>query len=149
MSEFELVRAECLDRQKEIVRSFESCENEEKRYEKIIELGRAALPLNDRYKVPENNVPGCQSIMHMHAWMEGERVFFAAESEALISSGLAQLLIKVYSGLTPEAVLKCPPDFLEHLHLKATLSPNRASGLYSIHLKMKQQALKFLVNPSK
>lgn len=148
MLDFESAMMECQERQQEIERLFVACNDDEKRYEKIIEMGRSALPLNDKYKIPENNVPGCQSLMFMHAWMEKERIYFAAESEALISSGLAQLLIKVYSGSTPEVVLKCPPEFLDRLHLNSMLSPNRASGLYSIHLKMKQQALKLLLAKS-
>lgn len=136
---------ECLEKQKEVESLFLAIPSEEQRYEKIIQLGRSAAPLEEKYKSRENIVPGCQSVMHMHAWMEEGRIFFAAESEALISSGLAQLLIMVYSGVKPEVVLKCPPDYLERLNISASLSPNRANGLYSIHLKMKQQALKLLI----
>jgi cysteine desulfuration protein SufE len=136
---------ECASRQEEVKRLFSTCANEEARYQKIIELGRGVKPLDGADKVPENIVPGCQSVMYMRTWREGKRVFFQAESEALISSGLAQILILVYSGLMPEAILKCPPSYLDELKISTSLSPNRANGLYSIHLKMKQEALKLLM----
>ena len=99
--------------------------------------------------MPENVVPGCQSVMYLRSYMEGGAVFFEAESEALISSGLAALLVCVYSGELPEAILKCPPDYLEELGIRTSLTPNRTNGLYHIHLRMRQDALKFLVNVRK
>lgn len=133
------------ERQRQVIELFASCPDKEAKYLKLIELGRQSGRLEMDEKIPENVVPGCQSVMYMHSWIEGGRVYFQAESEALISSGLAQVLIMVYSGLRPEAILKCPPKYLEELDISASLSPNRANGLYSIHLKMKQEALKFLL----
>ena len=135
----------CLSKQNQIKALFSACSTEEAKYQKIIEMGREMAPLDSLYKIPENKVQGCQSIMHMRSWMENSALFFHAESEALISSGLAAILIKVYSGETPETILKCPPQYLEELGLSSSLTPNRASGLYSIHLRMKQEALKFLI----
>ena len=70
---------------------------------------------------------------------------FEAEADALISAGLAALLTQVYSGETPETILKCPPTYLDEIGISASLTPNRANGLYSIHLRMKQEALKLLM----
>ncbi len=137
---------DCLVNQERVKELFAGCRSDEERYKVLIELGRNVRPLEEKYKVPENVVPGCQSVMHLHAWKEGDCVFFEAESEALVSSGLAQILIRVYSGLKPEVILKCPPDFLHELRLSQSLSPTRANGIYSIHLKMKQEALRLLLN---
>ncbi len=136
----------CLKKQQQIKELFTSCANEEARYEKIIELGRAHPPLDEAYKIPENIVKGCQSTVYLRSHMEDDTVKFEAESDALISAGLAMILIKVYSGETPEAILKCPPDYLEELGISASLTPSRANGLYSIHLRMKQDALKLLLH---
>jgi cysteine desulfuration protein SufE len=87
--------------------------------------------------------------MYLYSTFQDGTVYFAAESDALISSGLAALLLAVYSGETPEAILKCPPNFLEELGISASISPNRANGLYSIHLRMKQDALKWLLASNK
>jgi len=132
----------CEDKQQTVKDLFHACGNEELKYQKIIELGRKQLPLQASEKIPENIVKGCQSIMYLTSQLVDGKVIFAAESDALISSGLAAILIKVYSGETPEVILKCPPAYLEDLGISASLTPNRANGLYSIHLRMKQDALK-------
>lgn len=139
----------CLDKQAAIKALFSVCESLDEKYQKIIDLGRQQAKLNTRYKIPENIVPGCQSIMHLHSYCENGLIYFEAESEALISSGLAAILLLVYSGETPETVLKCPPEYLEELGIQASLTPSRANGMYSIHLRMKQDALKSIVNRSK
>ncbi len=82
--------------------------------------------------------------MYLRTFNLKGRVYFEGQSDALISSGLAAILIQVYSGQTAEAILKCPPDYLEELGISASLTPSRANGLYSIHLRMKQEALKYL-----
>lgn len=136
----------CLDKQNEMKKLFSSCKTKEDTYQKIIEIGQSSPSLPEEYKVPENEVPGCQSVMHMHARQKDGKIYFEAESEALISSGLAALLTRVYSGEEPETIIKCPPDYLEEIGVSSSLSPNRANGLYSIHLKMKQIALQSLIN---
>jgi cysteine desulfuration protein SufE len=132
----------CLEKQKQIKALFLRCSSEEEKYQKIIELGRQQPRLPGSDKIPENLVKGCQSNMYLTSNLSDGRVFYAAESDALISAGLAVVLIKVYSGETPETILKCPPDYLEELGISANLTPSRANGLYSIHLRMKQDALK-------
>ena len=138
----------CLEKQNQVKKLFAPCTTEEQKYEKIIELGRSQSPLNPSLKVPENLVKGCQSLMYMDSQFDGNVMIFKTDSDALISSGLAVLLIKVYSGETPEAILKCPPDYLEELGISASLTPSRANGLYSIHLRMKQEALKAIIRHS-
>lgn len=132
----------CLRKQQEIIDLFSKCSTQEQKYEKIIEMGRQAKGLDPQYKIPENLVKGCQSTMYLRSWVEEGKVYFQGESDALISSGLAELLLAVYSGELPEVILKCSPDYLETIGISASLTPNRANGLYSIHLRMKQEALK-------
>jgi cysteine desulfuration protein SufE len=122
-----------------------ACPTQEAKYEKIIELGRQQIPLPATYKTPDNLVKGCQSQMYLHSYWEDDKIIFETDSDALISAGLAVLLTQVYSGETPEVILKCPPTYLDELGISASLTPNRASGLYSVHLRMKQEALKLLL----
>lgn len=137
----------CSQKQQQIIALFKSCETQEARYQKIIELGRALQRLESKHKTPENLVQGCQSAMYLFSQMDSDnKLFFQADSEALISAGLAAILLKVYNGEAAETVLQCPPDYLEHLGIRASLTPSRANGLYSIHLRMKQDALKLLVS---
>ncbi len=135
----------CLEKQRKIKEVFLACPSEEAKYEKIIELGRQQSPLAPAYKTPENFVKGCQSQMYLHSYWQDDKIMFETESDALISAGLATLLTQVYSGEAPEVILKCPPTYLDELGITASLTPNRASGLYSVHLRMKQEALKMLV----
>jgi cysteine desulfuration protein SufE len=135
----------CLDKQRQIKELFLAYPTEEAKYEKIIEMGRQQIPLAVAYKIPENLVKGCQSQMYLRSYWSGDKIMFEAESDALISAGLAALLIQVYSGETPEVILKCPPAYLDEIGISASLTPNRASGLYSMHLRMKQEALKMLI----
>ncbi|MGZ6329764.1 MAG: SufE family protein [Parachlamydiaceae bacterium] len=139
----------CLRKQNEIKALFVSCKTEEERYKKIIELGRQVHPLDHQFKVPENIVPGCQSTMYLRAYLDEGNVVFEVDSDALISLGLAVLLLKVYSGEPSEVILKCPPTYLEELGISASLTPSRSNGLYSIHLRMKQEALKLLLEREK
>lgn len=139
----------CLEKQKQIKEIFLACPSEEAKYEKIIEMGREQPRLPANLKTPENLVKGCQSQMYLHSAWSGDNIIFEAESDALISAGLAALLIKVYSDETPETILQCQPTYLEELGISASLTPNRASGLYSLHLRMKQDALKKLVEREK
>lgn len=135
----------CLAKQARIKEAFTGCKSRDERYEKIISLGRALKPLSSDHKLPENLVQGCQSQMYLYAIMKDGLVHFEAESDALISNGLAALLLAVYSEEPAEVILRCAPDYLEELGIAASLTPNRANGLYSLHLRMKQAALQFLV----
>jgi cysteine desulfuration protein SufE len=137
--------ASCIEKQKQIVSLFSACSSQEEKYKKIIELGKAIPPLDPSLKLTNNIVSGCQSTTYLHSFLKDGRIFFATASDALISAGLAALLIQVYNDELPETVLKCPPDYLKVMEIYASLTPNRANGLYNIHLRMQQDALKFLV----
>lgn len=136
---------QCLLKQKQMKNLFATCATVEEKYAKIIELGRTLTPLAKEFKTEQNLVRGCQSTMYLRSYLDQGAVYFEAESDALISAGLATLLLKVYSGETPEAILKCPPTYLDALGIGTSLTPSRANGLYSIHLRMKQDALKMLI----
>lgn len=134
----------CIKKQDEMKALFAGCPNQDEKYKKIIELGKHLPKLKPENKIPENIVKGCQSIMYLQTSTKEGRVYFQADSEALISAGLAAILIHVYNGETPETILTCPPTFLDELGISASLTPSRANGLYSVHLRMKQEALKIL-----
>ncbi len=118
----------------------------EKRYLALIEMGKNLPSYPKEWKTPDRIVRGCQSTLYLNATFEKGTIIFTASADALISAGLAALLIAVYSGESPDTILKCPPDFLHELGIVASLSPNRSSGLAHIHLRMKQEALKALVH---
>lgn len=135
----------CLKKQKDITDLFSNCPTKEAKYQKIIELGRQLPALDNSHKTVENLVKGCQSTMYLRSYLMEDKVIFEAQSDALISAGLAALLLQVYSGETSETILKCSPIYLEEMGISASLTPNRANGLFQIHLRMKQDALKLLI----
>jgi len=136
----------CLKKQDAIKALFAECPDTDSRYFRLIELGRELPPFPEEGKGPDNLVKGCQSTTYLHCVMQEEAVMVEAASDALISAGLAALLIHVYSGERPEVFLQCAPTYLEEIGIYTSLTPNRANGLASMHLHMKQQALKLLVS---
>ena len=135
----------CLGKQQQLKQLFSCCPSSQQRYEKIIELGRTLEPYQKDLKTPSHLVSGCQSVMYLDAQMQGGKVRFLAYSEALISAGLAAVLLFVYNDETPETILTCPPLFLEELGISASLSPSRSNGLASLFKTMQQRSLNFLV----
>ncbi len=95
----------------------------------------------DDYKVQ-----GCQAQVWLRAYLDSDKfVIFESDSDALITKGLIALLISFYSGLSPEEILKTPPDFLKALDLENHLSPNRANGLLAMLKQIKYYATAFLI----
>lgn len=131
------------DKQVHLKLLFEQCISPDSRYQKIIELGKSLPNFQSHFKIPENLVKGCQSQTYLHSYLEEGVVIFEATSDALISKGLAALLIQVYSGEPPLVILQNPPTYLEELGITNSLTPNRANGLFSMHLHMKQTALSY------
>lgn len=131
----------CLQKQAAIKAIFAACSTPEARYQKIIELGQKLPPFNPSARTPANLVPGCQSIMYLEANLKDSVLILNADSEALISKGLAALLIMAYSGETPSTMAHCPPSFIQEIGLQSALSPARSSGLASLYHKMRQIAL--------
>ena len=135
----------CLTKQRALKEMFVDCLTTEAKYTKIIELGQKLPQLEASYHLSENLVEGCQSIMYLFAKTENGKMSFQIYSEALISRGLAALLVFIYEGEPPETLLKCPPDVISELGLGQTLTPGRSNGLFNLYLKMKQQALKQII----
>lgn len=134
----------CLAKQEEVKKLFHSCHSAEDRYLKIIELGRDLPLLDPKERTPEKIVSGCQSIVYLKAGLKEEKIYFTVYSEALISTGLAALLLLCYNGEEPLVLIKCPPQFLNELGIFASLSPARSNGLASMFLRMQQEAVKNL-----
>lgn len=129
----------------EVKNLFQDCHTQQDRYRRIIELGRELAPMEDEYREEKNIIKGCQSIVYLYSDLSEGKIFFRASSEALISAGLAALLIKAYNGHPPEIILKLKPTFLEELQIPGSLSPSRSNGLANMFLRMQQDALKFLI----
>lgn len=132
----------CLEKQERVKKNFANCKTPSEIYEKIIELGRALGHFPEEWKTAENLVAGCQSQVYLNAELVDGQVRFTVGADALISAGLAALLLATYNNEPPEAVLRCPPAFLEALGIQTALTPGRSHGLASIHMRMKLEAVK-------
>jgi cysteine desulfuration protein SufE len=99
------------------------------RYQFIIEMGRKLPPFPSEWQDDAHRVPGCQSKVWMEAIERDGRFFFAGVSDAAIVSGLIALLLRVYSGRSPEEILATDPVFLKDLGLLEALSTNRGNGI--------------------
>lgn len=127
-----------IDKQQQIREIFSTLSSLDEKYEKIIEMGRALSPLSPDAKIQENLVEGCQSLLYLETTFKDGLVYFNADSEALISKGLAALLIFVYSGQPADSLFKKPPIFLKELGITQALSPARSNGLLSLYKKMQR-----------
>ncbi len=132
------------EKQQKLKEIFQSFSSPDEKYEKIIEMGRMLPPISPAAKIEENLVQGCQSLLYLETHLKDGLIYFNADSEALISKGLAALLIEVYSGQPPEALFKEPPLFLKEIGLHQALSIARSNGLASLYKKMQQEAIKII-----
>ncbi|MBR6648792.1 MAG: SufE family protein [Bacteroidaceae bacterium] len=131
------------DIQEEIIEEFSTFDDWMDRYQLLIDLGNEQPPLADEYKNDNNLIEGCQSRVWLQADYTDGKVIFRAESDALIVKGIVSLLIKVYSGHTPDEILDNEPYFVEAIGLREHLSPTRSNGLLAMIKQMKLYALAY------
>ena len=132
------------EKQEEIIEEFNSFDDWLDRYQLLIDLGSEQPPLEEQYKSDDNLIEGCQSNVWLQAdLMPDGTVRFLAESDARIVKGIVSLLVKVYSGHTPDEILDNEPYFVEAIGLKEHLTPNRSNGLVSMIKQMRMYALAF------
>ncbi len=102
------------------------------KYEYLIDLGKNLPPLDESKKTEERLIKGCQSRVWLDWKTENGRLYFTADSDAIITKGIISLLISVYSGRTPQEISDDDFSFLDRIGLKENLSPTRANGLVSM-----------------
>lgn len=129
--------------QEAIVDEFSMFDDWMQRYEYIIELGKSLPIIADQYKTDYNIIKGCQSKVWVHAEEEGGKIWFTADSDAILTKGIIALLIRVFSGQEPKVILETDTTFVDEIGLKEHLSPTRANGLVSMIKQIKMYALAF------
>ena len=110
------------------------------RYQFIIELGRKLPPFPAEWSDDAHRVPGCQSRVWMEGAMSNGKLLLAGTSDAAIVSGLIALLLRVYSGRTPDEIIATDPVFLKDLGLLEALSTNRGNGIAAMARKIRELA---------
>ncbi|MCQ2159298.1 MAG: SufE family protein [Bacteroidales bacterium] len=102
------------------------------KYEYLIELGKNLEPFPESKKTDDRLIKGCQSRVWLDCRTEGDKLFFTADSDAIITKGIISLLISIYSGRTRKEIAEDDFSFIESIGLKENLSPTRANGLVSM-----------------
>jgi cysteine desulfuration protein SufE len=129
--------------QEEIIADFEIFGDWMDKYEHIIQMGKDLPLIEDRYKVDDNLIKGCQSRVWLHADYRDGLLFFTADSDAVITKGLVSLVIRVLSGHTPKEIADADITFIDAIGLRSHLSPTRSNGLLSMLKQIKMYALAF------
>jgi len=132
-----------IEAQKEIVEAFSFFTDWMEKYEYLIELGKTLPPFPQEQKRDENLIMGCQARVWLAAHHKEGKLFFSADSDAVITKGIVSLLIQVFSGHTPEEILAADTQFIDQIGLKEHLSPTRANGLASMIKQIKIYALAY------
>lgn len=125
----------------EIIEEFSVFEEWLDKYEYIIDLGKSLPVIDEKEKSDSNLIKGCQSRVWLSSSFNEGKIFFTADSDAIITKGIISLLIRVYNGRTPLEILSSDFSFVEKIGLKENLSPTRANGLVAMIKQIKSYAL--------
>ncbi len=110
------------------------------KYEYLIELGKNLDSYPEELKTEDRLIKGCQSRVWLDYALQDGKLFFRANSDAIITKGIISLLISIYSGRTPAEIAADDFSFIEEIGLKENLSPTRANGLVSMISTIRQAA---------
>jgi len=132
--------------QEEIVDEFAMFDDWMQRYEYIIELGKSLPLIEEKYKVEENLIRGCQSQVWLHAEKQDDKIVFTADSDAILTKGIIAVLIRAFSNQKAVDIMNADTDFIDEIGLKEHLSPTRANGLVSMLKQIKLYAIALQAN---
>jgi len=130
-------------KEQEIIEEFSLFDDWMDKYEHIIALGKELPLIDEKLKTDDLLIKGCQSRVWLHASFQKGKVYYTADSDAIITKGIISLLIRVLSGQTPDDILNNDLTFINRIGLKEHLSPTRSNGLVSMIKQMKLYALAF------
>ena len=128
------------EKKEQVIENFSLYDEWLDKYEYLIELGKSLEAFPEDKKTEDRLIKGCQSRVWLDAELRDGRLYFQADSDAIITRGIISLLIGVYSGETPEAIAADDFGFVSEIGLKDNLSPTRANGLVSMIETIKKLA---------
>lgn len=131
------------EQQEELIADFEYLGNWDDKYEYIIQLGKELPLIEEKYKTDENLIRGCQSRVWLHVDYRDSKLFFTADSDAVITKGLISLVIKVLNGHSPKEIAESEITFIDAIGLGSHLSATRSNGLLSMVKQIKVYALAY------
>ncbi|KAI3466386.1 hypothetical protein Pfo_023049 [Paulownia fortunei] len=134
----------------EIIKLFQGVQEPKAKYEQLLFYGRNLNPLESQYKTSENKVQGCVSQVWVRAYLDKDKnVIFEADSDSVLTKGLAALLVQGLSGRPVEEIVRVSPDFVVLLGLQQSLTPSRNNGFLNMLKLMQKKALQLYVEAEK
>ncbi len=127
----------------QLVGEFASVDDWLDKYDLILDMGKSLPPIDPKYKTDKYIISGCQSKVWLFAEYREGKVYFMADSDAIITKGIVSMLVSVLSGQTPDAIQSAELNFIDRIGLKEHLSPTRSNGLASMVKQMKLYAMVF------
>ncbi len=115
------------------------------RYAYLIDLGKDCPQIDEKDKTPQNLIKGCQSNVWLSCEQRDGRLWFRADSDAVITRGIISLLIRTFDGQTPADILAADITFIDAIGLREHLSPTRSNGLTAMLKQIKMYALAYSV----
>ena len=132
--------------QKDIIEEFEMLDDWMQKYEYLIDLGKDLPVIDEKYKVDNNLIKGCQSRVWLHAEEKNGKIIYTADSDAIMTKGIIAILVRTLSSQSPFEIADSNLEFIEKIGLKEQLSPARANGLLLMIKQMKLYAIVFKNN---
>ncbi|MFW5708573.1 MAG: SufE family protein [Bacteroidota bacterium] len=129
------------EKEDEIVEEFSLFDDWMDKYNYIIDMGKSVDTLDEKYKKKEFLISGCQSQVWVYPEYKDGKVYFKADSDALITKGIVGLLMRVLSGQPPQDIVEADLGFIDRIGLKEHLSQTRSNGLVNMIKQMKLYAL--------
>lgn len=131
------------ERQQELIEEFSDIDDWMDRYGYIIDMGNALPAIDEKLKTPDRLIEGCQSRVWLDAEYRDGKVYYQADSDAIIVKGMISMLVSVLSGHTPDEILDAKLNFIDEIGLAEHLSPTRSNGLLAMVKQMRVYALAF------
>ena len=131
--------------EEQIINEFANFDEWLDKYSYLIELGKDCPVIDEKEKTESNLIKGCQSRVWLSCEHRDGRLFFAADSDAVITKGIIALLIRAFNGQTPKDILDADLHFIDVIGLKEHLSPSRSNGLVSMIKQIKAYALAYKI----
>jgi cysteine desulfuration protein SufE len=135
--------------QNEIIEEFEVFTDWMDKYNYLIELSKNLPAISPNFKTNEYLIEGCQAKVWLHAELEGDKIKFSADSDAIITKGIIALLTRVMADQKPEDIMNADLYFIDRIGLKENLSPTRSNGLLAMIKQMKLYALAYHAKQNK
>ena len=131
---------------KKIISEFSFLNSWEEKYEHLISMGQEMSKLDNSLKTENNLLRGCQSKVWIVSKYNVGKLYFYADSDALITKGIVALIVRLYSNSTPKEIIDAEIDVFSSIGLHEHLSMNRANGLSLMLQAIQKYALKYLKN---